>query len=53
METWLKNSKKSFFMGKNAKKFQKFVIRVPKNLAMTPKLGLKKWATAPKFGQKK
>ena len=30
-------------MGKNAKKFQKFSIYVPKNLAMTPKLGLKKF----------
>ena len=27
-------------MGKNAKKLKKFVIHVPKNSAMTPKLGL-------------
>ena len=51
METKLKNSKKSSCMVRN--KFQKSIIHLPENWVMAPRLDLKNWAIASKFGQKK
>ena len=39
-------------MGKNEKKFQKFVIHVSEKLAMTPKLGLKMGNSSKKWAKK-